>query len=107
MRARKRLYEAVRNWRGSLIVVTHDRELLDLVDQIGDLRDGGIRWYGGNFSAYQAVVAAEQETAERLVRAAEQDLRRQERELSEARMKLDRRLRYGKKMRSRSGNPRS
>ena len=96
--ARQRLYEAVRNWRGSLIVVTHDRELLDLVDQVGDLRDGRIRWYGGNFSDYQVAVAAEQETAERLVRVAEQDLRRQERELSEVRVKLDRRVRYGKKM---------
>jgi len=96
--ARDRLYRVVESWNGSLITVTHDRELLGLLDQIGDLRDGGIRWYGGNFDAYETAVAAEQETAERLVRVAEQDVRRQQRELIEARVKLDRRARYGQKM---------
>ncbi|HST48720.1 ABC-F family ATP-binding cassette domain-containing protein [Jatrophihabitans sp.] len=95
---RERLYDAVRSWRGSLLVVTHDRDLLELVDQIGDLRKGEIRWYGGNFTCYEAAVAQEQEAAERVVRVAEQDLRRQQRELADARVKLDRRLRYGQKM---------
>jgi ATPase subunit of ABC transporter with duplicated ATPase domains len=103
--ARRRLYQIVGSWRGSLIIVTHDRELLDLVDQIGDLRDGSLRWYGGNFTAYEAVLAAEQETAERLVRTAEQDVRRQERELREARVKLDRRARYGRKMAEQKREP--
>ena len=35
---------------GVMVVVSHDRELLDLVDQIADLRDGEVRWYGGNFT---------------------------------------------------------
>ncbi len=96
--ARRKLHEAVRAWRGTLIVVTHDRELLELVDQIGDLRDGELTWYGGNLSDYEAAVEAQQKAAERLVRAAEQDVRRQKRELADARVKLDRRLRYGQKM---------
>ena len=52
-RARRRLYDAVASWRGVLVVVSHDRELLELVDQIAELRDGEIRWYGGNFTAYR------------------------------------------------------
>jgi ATPase subunit of ABC transporter with duplicated ATPase domains len=96
--ARRRLYEAVRSWHGTMIVVTHDRELLETVDQIAELREGELRWYGGTFSDYRAAVEAEQETADRLVRAAEQDFRRQKRELAQARIKLDRRLRYGQKM---------
>jgi ATPase subunit of ABC transporter with duplicated ATPase domains len=95
---RNRLYDAVRNWRATLLIVTHDRELLELVDQIGDLRGGEISWYGGNFTDYEAAIAQEQQAAERLVRVAEQDLRRQKRELVDARIKLDRRLRYGQKM---------
>lgn len=35
--ARQRLYDAVESFRGALLVVSHDRELLDRVDQIGDL----------------------------------------------------------------------
>ncbi|MDT7579602.1 MAG: hypothetical protein QOK35_866 [Pseudonocardiales bacterium] len=96
--ARQRLYDAVRGWRGTLIVVTHDRELLEMVDQVGELRDGGLTWYGGNYSDYEAAVDAEQKAAERLVRVAEQDLQRQKRELADARIKLDRRQRYGQKM---------
>ncbi len=96
--ARQRLYEVVSSWSGTLMVVSHDRALLDLVDQVIELRDGGVRRFGGNFSAYEAAVAAEQESAGRLLRAAESDARRQQRELIEARTKLDRRKRYGQKM---------
>lgn len=79
-------------------MVSHDRELLELVDRIADLRDGEVAWYGGPYSAYEEAVAAEQEAAERMVRAAEADVQRQKRELSEAHMKLARRKRYGQKM---------
>ncbi|GGV34299.1 ABC transporter [Streptomyces longisporoflavus] len=96
--ARRRLYAAVDAWSGVLVVVSHDRELLDLVDQIADLRDGEVKWYGGNFTAYEEALAAEQEAAERMVRVAESDLKKQKRELADAHVKLSRRKRYGQKM---------
>ncbi|WP_203928822.1 ABC-F family ATP-binding cassette domain-containing protein [Virgisporangium ochraceum] len=96
--ARDRLYAAVDAWPGVLVVVSHDRALLDRVDRIGDVRATGIRWYGGNLSAYEEAVAVEQEAAQRLVRAAESHVRRQERELIDARVKLARRQRYAQKM---------
>ncbi|MEU3413979.1 ABC-F family ATP-binding cassette domain-containing protein [Streptomyces sp. NPDC006658] len=96
--ARRRLCQAVAAWPGILVVVSHDRELLDLVDQIADLRAGEVTWYGGNFSAYEEALAVEQEAAERMVRVAEADVRKQKRELADARMKLARRKRYGQKM---------
>ncbi|WP_316766132.1 ABC-F family ATP-binding cassette domain-containing protein [Streptomyces sasae] len=96
--ARRRLYAAVESWPGVLIVVSHDRELLDLVDQIADLRAGEVTWYGGTFSAYEEALAVEQEAAERMVRVAESDVRKQKRELSDAQVKLARRKRYGQKM---------
>ncbi|MGW1490341.1 ABC-F family ATP-binding cassette domain-containing protein [Streptomyces sp. NPDC002402] len=95
--ARRRLYEAVASWSGVMVVVSHDRELLELVDQIADLHDGEVRWYGGNFSAYEEALAVEQDAAERMVRVAESDLRKQKRELAEAHMKLARRKRFGQK----------
>lgn len=96
--ARRRLYDTVSSWPGVMVIVSHDRQLLDLVDQVADLRGGGIRWYGGNLTAYEEAVAVEQEAAQRMVRAAESDVRRQQRELIQARVKLDRRRRYGQKM---------
>ncbi|MGW3355098.1 ABC-F family ATP-binding cassette domain-containing protein [Streptomyces bungoensis] len=96
--ARHRLHAAVASWPGVLVVVSHDRELLDLVDQIADLRAGQVTWYGGNFSAYEEALAVEQEAAERMVRVAEADVRKQKRELADAQVKLARRKQYGQKL---------
>ncbi|WP_405900944.1 ATP-binding cassette domain-containing protein [Streptomyces sp. NBC_00727] len=96
--ARRRLYAAIDAWHGVLVVVSHDRELLELVDQIADLRDSTVTWYGGNLSAYEAALAVEQEAAERMVRVAEADVQRQKRELAESQVKSARRRRYGQKL---------
>ncbi|MGN9790148.1 ABC-F family ATP-binding cassette domain-containing protein [Streptomyces sp. OZ13] len=104
--ARRRLYDAVTRWSGVLLVVSHDRQLLELVDQIADLRDGEVAWYGGNYSAYEEALAVEQQAAERTVRAAEADVQRQKRELADAHVKLARRRRYGQKMYDTKREPR-
>ncbi|MEU9005460.1 ATP-binding cassette domain-containing protein, partial [Streptomyces sp. NPDC048551] len=103
--ARRRLYAAVDAWSGVLLLVSHYRELLDRVDQIADLRDGEVRWYGGNFTDYERMLAAEQESAERMVRVAEADVHRQKRELADAQVKLARRKRYGQKMNDNKREP--
>ncbi len=103
--ARRRLYAAVQAWSGVMIVVSHDRELLDLVDQIADLRSGEVVWYGGNFTAYEEALAVEQEAAERMVRVAEGDLKKQKRELSDAHVTLAKRVRYGNKMYAQKREP--
>ncbi|ANB09679.1 ABC transporter [Streptomyces ambofaciens] len=105
--ARRRLYTAVETWPGPMVVVSHDRELLELVDQIADLRSGAITWYGGRFSAYEEALAVEQEAAERMVRVAESDLRKQKRELTDAHVTLARRRRYGQKMYDNKREPRA
>ncbi len=93
-RAREMLYDAVAHWSGVLLVVSHDRELLERVDTTAELRAGGVRLFGGPLSAYEEQLAAEQDTAQRLVRVAEADVRRERRELIETRTKLARRARY-------------
>ncbi|MFE3551498.1 ABC-F family ATP-binding cassette domain-containing protein [Streptomyces kronopolitis] len=103
--ARERLYTAVDGWSKVLVVVSHDRELLQLVDRIADLRDGEVHWYGGNYAAYEEALAVEQEAAERMLRVAEADVQRQKRELSEAQVKLARRVRYGNKMAANKREP--
>jgi ATPase subunit of ABC transporter with duplicated ATPase domains len=95
---RRRLYDAVVAWPRVMVLVSHDRALLELADRVAELRDGKLRWYGSNLTAYERAVAAEQGAAQRLVRTAAADVQRQQRELREARIKLDRRRRYGQKM---------
>lgn len=89
--ARHKLYEVLQDFTGCLILVSHDRALLDRMDRIAELDGGELRFYGGNFSDYEAAVRAEQEVAEKNVRNAEQELKREKREMQQARERAERR----------------
>ena len=104
--ARRRLYETVETWRsGSLIVVSHDLELLERVDRIAELRTGAVTIFGGGWSDYQDALAVQQEAAERTLRAADADLRRQKRELEETQLKLAKRQRQSRRLDAQGGIP--
>jgi ATPase subunit of ABC transporter with duplicated ATPase domains len=96
--ARRRLYSAVASWTGVLVIVSHDRDLLGLADQIADLSGGNVRMYGGNLAAYEDLLAAEQAAAERAVSAAAAEVRREHRDLIDAQVKQARRDRQGRKL---------
>ncbi|MBL1076721.1 ABC-F family ATP-binding cassette domain-containing protein [Nocardia sp. 2] len=96
--ARARLYEVVGQFPGTVLTVSHDRELLERVDAVAELRQGEIRLFGGNYSEYERIIEIEQEAARAAIRDARSDVKKQARELVEARIKLDRRQRYGQKM---------
>ncbi|WP_327173991.1 ATP-binding cassette domain-containing protein [Streptomyces sp. NBC_01335] len=89
--ARQKLYTVVEEWNGCLLVVSHDRELLDRMDRIAELDRGEVRFYGGNFTAYEEMVRAGQEVAEKNVRSAEQEVKREKREMQQARERAQRR----------------
>jgi ATPase subunit of ABC transporter with duplicated ATPase domains len=104
--ARRRLYDTVETWRsGSLVVVSHDLELLERVDRIAELRSGSATVHGGGWTAYQEALAVQREAAERALRAADADVRRQKRELEETHVKLARRQRTAKKAAAERGIP--
>ena len=104
--ARQRLYDAVASWTGVMVIVSHDRELLALMDQIADLSGGEIRMYGGNLDAYEELLTAEQTAAGRAVTAAAADVRREQRDLIDAQVKQARRDRMGRKVAASGGLPR-
>jgi ATPase subunit of ABC transporter with duplicated ATPase domains len=104
--ARKRLYDAVASWAGVMVIVSHDRELLSLVDQIADLSGGQIRIYGGNLEAYEDLLATEQAAAERAVTTAAAEVRREQRDLVEAQVKQARRDRMGRQVAASGSIPR-
>ena len=91
--ARERLHEVVRTWKGALVVVSHDRELLELVDDTAELRTGSLTTYGGTYSAYEAALAAEQDAARRALRDAEATLRKEKAE----RIKLAERIAHSER----------
>jgi ATPase subunit of ABC transporter with duplicated ATPase domains len=105
--SRHRLQDAVASWPGVLLMVSHDRELLSVADQIAELSDGVIRMYGGNLAAYEEQLAAEQEAAQRAVTAAAAAVRREQRDLVEAQTKQARRDRQGRKVQASGSLPRA
>ncbi len=67
--ARRHLHEVIEDWKGCLLAVSHDRQLLDRMDQIAELRSDHVQYYGGNFADYEASYQLAREAAERTVRS--------------------------------------
>ncbi|NVZ85722.1 ABC-F family ATP-binding cassette domain-containing protein [Pseudomonas yamanorum] len=51
------------DWRGGLIVVSHDRQLLNRMQRIVELSPLGLKVYGGNYEAFHAQREIEQHAA--------------------------------------------
>ncbi|MDA8446118.1 ABC-F family ATP-binding cassette domain-containing protein [Paracidovorax valerianellae] len=82
--ARRWLLSALADWRGAVLVATHDRALLEVVGRIAELTPHGLRAYGGAWSVYEAQRGAEAQAAHAALHharaerdAALRDLRRQ------------------------------
>ncbi|HEV7650402.1 MAG TPA: ABC-F family ATP-binding cassette domain-containing protein [Actinophytocola sp.] len=93
--ARRRLAGVLGDFAGCLLLVSHDRELLDRMDRIAELEPDGISVHGGNFTSYEAARTVAREAAEREMRGAEQELRREKREKQQARERAARRAAAG------------
>ncbi|NUP76879.1 MAG: ABC-F family ATP-binding cassette domain-containing protein [Nonomuraea sp.] len=106
LEARHRLHDVLGEWKGCLLVVSHDRALLDRMDRIAELERGELRFYGGDYTAYEEAVRVEQEAAERTVRSAEQELKREKREMQQARERAERRASNAARNLKNAGLPR-
>lgn len=98
--AREYLYDAVANhasWAPTLIVASHDVELLDLMDHTAELHTGSLTVFGGPYSDYREHLERQQAAAEQALTTAEQALKTEQRQQVEAQTKLARRLKYAKK----------
>ncbi len=108
--ARRRLYATVESWPGVMLIVSHDRELLGLMDQIAALRSDhygdSLRLYGGNLAAYLTMLEVEQAAARRAVVAAEADVRRRRRVEIKSQTKQAGRDRQGRKLAASGSIPR-
>ena len=95
--ARARLGAMVRGWRGTLIVVSHDVSLLELMDETAELYGSDLSVFGGPYSEWRAWLDAEQDAAKQAEKAAAQVVKREKRERIETETKLSHRSAMGKK----------
>ena len=89
--ARQRLYRLVDDWDGCLVVASHDRALLDRMDQIAELDRNALRVYGGGFGFYEEATRIEAEAAEQEVRGLRHAVKREQRERQQTRERTERR----------------
>ncbi|QNA93469.1 MULTISPECIES: ABC-F family ATP-binding cassette domain-containing protein [unclassified Microbacterium] len=95
--ARAKLAAMVRAWKGTLIVVSHDLSLLELMDETAELYAQTLSVFGGPYSEWRAWLDTEQDAAKQAEVAAAQALRKEKRQRIEAEVKLAHRARMAKK----------
>lgn len=93
--SRQRLYRRLQQWPGGLLVISHDRELLDGMQRIVELSPGGLRAYGGNYSVYRDCLLRERQAAQHALEHARTERKRGERELQVQQQRQQRRAASG------------
>ncbi|WP_432558179.1 ABC-F family ATP-binding cassette domain-containing protein [Granulicoccus sp. GXG6511] len=92
--ARERIHAAITGWRGTLVVVSHDLDLLDRMDSTVELRRARLTVFGGGYTEFITALEQEQTAARQALRTAEQALKKEQHQRREAEVKLARRTRY-------------
>jgi ATPase subunit of ABC transporter with duplicated ATPase domains len=90
---RARLHALVDAWPGTLVVVSHDLELLERMDATAELHAGELDVFGGPYGAWAERRELDQAAAVQAARSAQQALRVEKRQRVEAETKLARRER--------------
>lgn len=96
-RNRQALIEQLRHWPRGLLVVSHDRQLLDTMTRIVELSSLGLRSYGGNYDAYAASKAQERSNALERLEHRKLERRREEQAMQAQRERQERRQARGQR----------
>lgn len=104
--ARARLYDRVRSTGATLVAVSHDVALLDLLHTTAELTPAGIRLYGGNYAFYRAQRTVEEEALAARIEAGQTALRAARRRAQEVAERQDRRAAQGERDKSKAGQAR-
>ncbi|MDR1808124.1 MAG: ATP-binding cassette domain-containing protein [Propionibacteriaceae bacterium] len=86
-------------WSGTLVVVSHDLDLLEAMDQTAELYGARLTLFGGPYSFYEAELAQRQAAARQAQRTAEAAVRAEKRSRQAAETAIARRAKQGKKER--------
>lgn len=100
---RQLLYDFIQSTQSTLIAVSHDRKLLNLLNTVCELSKRGITVYGGNYDFYTEQKQIESNALNQELQSKEKALRKakeKERETLERQQKLDSR---GKKKQEKAG----
>ncbi|MBO9667674.1 MAG: ABC-F family ATP-binding cassette domain-containing protein [Bdellovibrio sp.] len=99
------IHNFVTDYQGSLLIISHDRELLELMDSILEMSNQGISVYGGDFSFYEEQRHSERERDQQNLDRLRQEKRKVEKERHEKVDAQEKRMRRGAEQGARGGMP--
>ncbi|EKD45721.1 MAG: ABC transporter ATP-binding protein, partial [uncultured bacterium] len=105
--ARNTLYNAIQTWPNGIIVISHDQQLLELMDQILALTEHGIKIYGGNFSFYKKQLQIEHAAKQQQFTDAKKSLKITQKSIQTSREKHDRNQAQGRQARQKNDQPKA
>lgn len=95
--SRHELLERLRHWPRGLMVISHDRQLLDAMERVVELSpESGLQTYGGNYTFYARCKAQERHSALELLKQRKLERQRQERVMHEQHERQERRQARGR-----------
>jgi ATPase subunit of ABC transporter with duplicated ATPase domains len=93
--ARHHLYDLIFNWSRGILIVSHDRSLLRLMDEIWELTATGLKKYSGHYDDYLVQKNSDQAAAARQFQTAKKTLRQTKNQAQLAQEKQQRKARRG------------
>ncbi|MFR9165155.1 MAG: ribosomal protection-like ABC-F family protein [Dysgonomonas sp.] len=101
--SRGKLYNYIINCKSTIVVVSHDITLLNLLQTTYELTEKGIKVYGGNYSFYMEQKVIEEQALVQQVNSEEASLRLARKKAQEVRERQDKRTSQGKSLKQKGG----
>ena len=99
------IHSLIRNWRGGVLVASHDRELLETMDRIVEVNPVGVRIVGGGWSVFAALRDAERDRAADDLDRSSAALREAQRAVQRQREAKERRDKAGRAFAAKGSEP--
>ena len=102
-KTRAKLYDYIRRTHATLIAVSHDIALLNILHTTCELTSTGIRLYGGNYDFYKTQCTVEDRALTERIEAEQTALRTARKRAQEVRERQERRVAQGERSKSKAG----
>ena len=89
--SRLMLMQQLQQWPRGLLLISHDRKLLQQMERIVELSSLGLRSYGGNYDFYQQIKAQETASAAQNLERLKTERKREEQAIRDQRERLEKR----------------
>ncbi|QDK46971.1 ABC transporter ATP-binding protein [Bdellovibrio sp. ZAP7] len=103
--AKRRITEFVQGFDGNILVISHDREILESMDSILEMSNQGMRAYGGGYSFYHEQRTQEIELEQSTLDQLRREKKKTERELHSKVQSQEKRMRRGQIQGEKGGMP--